>query len=507
MYSSFRVSSEYRLPLLIRISLTRFLHMKTMNQLVWCFMLITYSPLCYGQAFEVPDATVEVFSPRGLRVSIPDVEGIKLFAFHGKINEEMNGREAGFFSRDIVKAKNGRWTFYDSQAKLNIGDILYYWTYADYFDGERKLGYTQDDQLFTVTELLPKPGSNPTIPVTKAPIDGCRPSITTVKGQSSCQGKLIFDSNFAHYADNKDQLWMVHRKYATGPDYEFVIYQDNLPTLSVENDKLVIMPVLTDSMYGDDFVTGSEGLDLGKTCTGVRASSECYQVAQAWYIIPPVISSQLTTKKKFSFKYGKVEIRAKLPKGDWLYPELFLNSENEEYGRYYDSGQIRIAFTNGNQGDNQQIQGGVILGPETQQRKFAMKSIHNTKSWTEDFHNFTVLWTPESIISSVDNVVFSTVTPPAGGFSSLTDKLRLTASEKWKGGNKIAPFDKEMHLVIGVGAGGHNFEDRSDGSKPWKNDNPLSQKNFYRARGQWFPTWGRDAKLTLDYVKVWALEA
>lgn len=87
----------------------------------------------------------------------------------------MNGREAGTFSRDITKAKDGRWTFYDSQvliwniykihiatleqlsktnfllkAKLNVGDVLYYWTYVDYFDGTRKLGYPKDDQFFVV---------------------------------------------------------------------------------------------------------------------------------------------------------------------------------------------------------------------------------------------------------------------------------------------------------------------------------------------------------------------
>lgn len=73
-----------------------------------------------------------------------------MFAFHGKINEEMNGREAGFFSRDIVTAKNGRWTFYEPTAILKPGDTLYYWTYVDYFDGIRKLGYPKDDQKFEV---------------------------------------------------------------------------------------------------------------------------------------------------------------------------------------------------------------------------------------------------------------------------------------------------------------------------------------------------------------------
>lgn len=63
-----------------------------------------------------------------------------------------------------------------------------------------------------------------------------------------------------------------------------------------------------------------------------------------------------------------------------------------------------------------------------------------------------------------------------------------------------------MNIMVGVGAGGHNFEDRSDGTKPWFNNKPLSQKDFYKARTAWAPTWGNDAKLEVDYVKVWALD-
>lgn len=82
--------------------------------------------------------------------SILDEEGIKLFAFHGQLNEEMDGREGGTYSRDILKPKNGRWTFVDKSTKLKKGDILYYWTYVDYFDGKNKLGYTNDFQKFVV---------------------------------------------------------------------------------------------------------------------------------------------------------------------------------------------------------------------------------------------------------------------------------------------------------------------------------------------------------------------
>lgn len=63
----------------------------------------------------------------------------------------MYGREGGDLSRDITHPVDGEWTFQDDNVVLNVGDTIYYWTYVDYFDGERKLGYTRDDQNFTIT--------------------------------------------------------------------------------------------------------------------------------------------------------------------------------------------------------------------------------------------------------------------------------------------------------------------------------------------------------------------
>ena len=37
-------------------------------------------------------------------------------------------------------------------------------------------------------------------------------------------------------------------------------------------------------------------------------------------IISPVASARIVTSDSFSFTYGVVEIRAKMPKGDWLAP-------------------------------------------------------------------------------------------------------------------------------------------------------------------------------------------
>lgn len=44
----------------------------------------------------------------------------------------------------------------------------------------------------------------------------------------------------------------------------------------------------------------------------------CSHTAQAGFILPPVISGKL--RSKFTFKYGRIDIRAKLPSGDWIFP-------------------------------------------------------------------------------------------------------------------------------------------------------------------------------------------
>ena len=40
----------------------------------------------------------------------------------------------------------------------------------------------------------------------------------------------------------------------------------------------------------------------------------------------PIASARLRTAETFSFKYGRVEIKAKLPKGDWYFFFIFIRN-------------------------------------------------------------------------------------------------------------------------------------------------------------------------------------
>ena len=58
-------------------------------------------------------------------------------------------------------------------------------------------------------------------------------------------------------------------------------------------------------------------------------------------MLPPVTSASIRTTR--SFKFGRLEIRARLPRGDWLWPALWLlQEEPAKYGGWPRSGEIDV---------------------------------------------------------------------------------------------------------------------------------------------------------------------
>ncbi|CAM9810669.1 unnamed protein product, partial [Hapterophycus canaliculatus] len=58
--------------------------------------------------------------------------------------------------------------------------------------------------------------------------------------------------------------------------------------------------------------------------------------------INPVMSARVRTAGTFSFRYGRIEVKAKLPRGDWLWPAIWLLPEQNVYGQWPASGEIDI---------------------------------------------------------------------------------------------------------------------------------------------------------------------
>jgi beta-glucanase (GH16 family) len=93
-------------------------------------------------------------------------------------------------------------------------------------------------------------------------------------------------------------------------------------------DGLHIVPTLTNqttSITNDQILNGyTLNLTSDGTCTGT-GNSQCaiHSNRSLGYTIPPVRSARLSTKGKKFIKYGKVEVVAKMPVGDWLWPAIW----------------------------------------------------------------------------------------------------------------------------------------------------------------------------------------
>jgi hypothetical protein len=135
---------------------------------------------------------------------------------------------------------------------------------------------------------------------------------------------------------------------------EFQIASDFENNSYVQNGNLYMMPTLTSAWLGEDRVrTGSvtvpncneDATDQG-TGAGGNKTDPCTASGNGQStIINPVMSARISTKDHYHITYGRVEVRAKLPRGDWLWPAIWMLPVN---GTWPQGGEIDIMEARGN---------------------------------------------------------------------------------------------------------------------------------------------------------------
>jgi hypothetical protein len=142
---------------------------------------------------------------------------------------------------------------------------------------------------------------------------------------------------------------------------------DSNDNVFVENGTLIIKPTLQDEW----FITHNNNMSLlGKGCTG-SAWTDCVATTNTTNgtIVNPVKSGRINTKLGANIKYGRVEVVAKLPAGDWLWPAIWMLPKDNVYGPWPRSGEIDIMESRGNshkyaQGGNNIVSSTLHFGPD-----------------------------------------------------------------------------------------------------------------------------------------------
>jgi hypothetical protein len=115
------------------------------------------------------------------------------------------------------------------------------------------------------------------------------------------------------------------------------LYHNNRTNSFVKDGVLNIKPTLTGDRIGEANLKNGYRMDMWggskvDQCTGNNFYG-CERVGGA-NMINPIQSAKITTIESFNFKYGRVEVRAKLPLGDWLWPAIWMLPATNHYGMW-----------------------------------------------------------------------------------------------------------------------------------------------------------------------------
>lgn len=145
-------------------------------------------------------------------------------------------------------------------------------------------------------------------------------------------------------------------------------------------------------------------------------------------------SARLVTKDKAEWKYGRIEIRAKIPKGRGMWPAIWMLGNDYGKTAWPLCGEIDIMENVGYDPDT--LVGTIhtqaynhVIGTQKSKRIYF-------KNPTTEFHTYAIDWTAEKMDFLLDNKVYL----------SVTNEHKTVA--EW-------PFDKPYFLILNIAVGGN----------------------------------------------------
>lgn len=224
--------------------------------------------------------------------------------------------------------------------------------------------------------------------------------------------KLVWADNFDFQGKPDPEKW----NYETGfiRNLEEQIYTKRKKNSSIKNGKLEIIALK------EDFKNKNFDPEI---------QNYRYNTPSSEYT-----SASLNTKDKFEFKYGRVEVRAKLPSGAGLWPAIWMLGANFDEIEYPKAGEIDIMEHVGIAPN--EVHATVHFPWDNPGGIRSNSGTTKVDSPSEEFHIYSVNWTSEKIEFLLDNSVYH---------SFQIDKA----------GKENNPFHKPFYIIINLALGGN----------------------------------------------------
>ncbi len=143
-------------------------------------------------------------------------------------------------------------------------------------------------------------------------------------------------------------------------------------------------------------------------------------------------SSRLTTQGKEEFKFGLIDIRAKLPDGQGLWPALWMLGSDIDQVNWPACGEIDIMELIGKQPGT--VYGTAHWDNNGNQSDGNSYTLEGNSEFSDEYHVFSLLWEPGRMVWYVDYKKYFEITKSANGYN-------------W-------PFDAPFFFIFNVAVGG-----------------------------------------------------
>ncbi|MFQ3598898.1 MAG: family 16 glycosylhydrolase [Chloroherpetonaceae bacterium] len=188
-------------------------------------------------------------------------------------------------------------------------------------------------------------------------------------------------------------------------------------------------------------------------------------------------SARLRTRNKGDWRYGRIEMRAKLPTGRGLWPAFWMLPTDEVFGGWPQSGEIDIMELVGHEPNR--VHGTIHFGNPWPQNQW------QGTSWTlpqgtfnDDFHTFAIEWQQNEIKWFVDSTQYFVRVPANLG------------TLNW-------PFNERFHIILNVAVGG-NWPGSPNASTVFPQAMVVDYVRVYQRAPLTTPTMQKPSQFTLE---------
>jgi len=437
--------------------------------------IVLFSLVASTFAVAIPHPKLTYLSTGDIQLSVDDIPGAE------KIDVTYSFGK-GIHQGSFHQKADGRWYHDNHAAKYTGNDKIKY-----------RLTVTSDGQI-----------SEQKGRITPGKVGVASLSPTKVR-----RGTVVFRDDFNGAFDASG--WKYEVSMYGGYNWEVQAYVPDARNIYTSNGHLFIKPTLTtDHPNFNDGNMNSATMDL-TALYGYCTNNDRYGCVRDGHFgtLPPVMSGKIKSTKTITF--GKVEVRARTPCGDWIWPAIWMLPRDSHYGGWPASGEIDIMESRGNSqaidgsGHNHganEVGATMHWGPDAGQNRYSLTHGDLGGDWCHAMHTYRLEWTSSHIQVFVDdrNMMDIPIT------QSFWQKGGFSGNNIWASGQNAAPFDQPFYLILNVAIAGTNgfFPDgwHYDQNKPWNNNSPTEPADFWNDRHNWYSTWSALSAMEIDYVEM-----